>query len=616
MGNSAMSVGVIEPVTNDRPRQAKPSAAKSWLKAIELTSRIEADPNKLFADIIEDHAARQPDRPCLLSDTKCFSYAELVQRINRYARWALSAGIKSGDTVCLFMPGQPDYVAAWLGITRVGGVVALINTKLVGPSLSHCINVAEADHVILASNLAGVFETAVPYLSRVPKIWILGGHAELDDHDAATALDEIVDRTDGSPLKAEERELVTINDRALLIYTSGTTGPPKAASISHRRILNWGGWFAGLTGATSEDRLYDCLPLFHSVGGIVAPCSMLAAGGSVVIAEKFSASNFWPDIVRHDCTLLQYIGELCRYLLKAPPSEYENRHRLRLVCGNGLRGDIWDDFQTRFAIPRILEFYAATEGNFSLFNVEGQPGAIGRVPPLLAHRFPAGLVRLEPDNGAPLRNAEGFCIPCARGEAGEAIGRIGTADEGGGRFEGYTEASETEKKILRDVFAKGDSWFRTGDLMRLDEKGFFHFVDRIGDTFRWKGENVATSEVNDAVRDFSGVIDATTYGVSIPGTDGRAGMSAIVVNEEFDIAALPAYLAQCLPAYARPLFIRISRELDATETFKQKKAELAREGFDPGAVSDPLFMLDPKTGTYVALDAETYAQINEGTIRL
>jgi fatty-acyl-CoA synthase len=616
MGNSAMSVGVIEPVTNDRPRQAKPSAAKSWLKAIELTSRIEADPNKLFADIIEDHAARQPDRPCLLSDTKCFSYAELVQRINRYARWALSAGIKSGDTVCLFMPGQPDYVAAWLGITRVGGVVALINTKLVGPSLSHCINVAEADHVILASNLAGVFETAVPYLSRVPKIWILGGHAELDDHDAATALDEIVDRMDGSPLKAEEREPVTINDRALLIYTSGTTGPPKAASISHRRILNWGGWFAGLTGATSEDRLYDCLPLFHSVGGIVAPCSMLSAGGSVVLSEKLSVSHFWHDIARWDCTLFQYIGELCRYLLKAPRSEFENEHRLRLVCGNGLRGDIWEAFQSRFAIPRILEFYAATEGNFSLYNVEGKPGAIGRIPPLLAHRFPAAIVRLDPELGNPVRNADGLCVACARGETGEAVGRIGTADEGGGRFEGYTDAAQTEKKILRDVFATGDAWFRTGDLMQLDEQGYFHFVDRIGDTFRWKGENVATSEVSEAVADCRGITEAAIYGVEIPGADGRAGMAAIVTDSKFDIGEFAACLAQRLPTYACPVMIRICASLDTTETFKQKKHELVRDGFDPHHVTDPLFFREPRSGEYRPVDAQAYARIVDGSIRL
>ncbi|OKO79124.1 long-chain acyl-CoA synthetase [Bradyrhizobium sp. NAS80.1] len=601
-----MTTGVIT-----QPKAARaPSTSKIWLKAIELTARIETLPGRLFADVIDDWAQRQPDRVALVADDAALNYEGLSKRINRYARWARAVGVDRGDTVALIMPNGIDYVAAWLGISRVGGVVALINTKLVGQSLAHCIDVAKPSHIIVAHELTEMLDGASPYLKTSPTIWVHG------DARRERAIDVALAALADGPLAPDEHGNVSIDDRALLIYTSGTTGLPKAASIGHRRILNWGFWFAGLTGATPEDRLYDCLPLFHSVGGIVAPCSMLAAGGSAVIAEKFSASNFWPDIVRHDCTLFQYIGELCRYLLKAPPSEYENRHRLRLVCGNGLRGDIWEDFQARFAIPRILEFYAATEGNFSLFNVEGQAGAIGRIPPLLAHRFPASLVKLDPGTGAPLRNEEGFCIACARGEAGEAIGRIGTADEGGGRFEGYTDAGETEKKILRDVFAKGDAWFRTGDLMRLDDKAFFHFVDRIGDTFRWKGENVATSEVNDAVRDFTGVIDATTYGVSIPGADGRAGMSAIVVNEGFDIAALPAHLAQRLPVYARPVFIRISCEIDATETFKQKKGDLAREGFDPGAISDPLLMLDPKSDAYVALDSEVYAQIVDGTMRL
>lgn len=601
-----MTTGVIE-----QPKAARTaSASKIWLKAIELTARIEMLPGRLFADVVDDWARRQPDRAALVTDAATLDYEGLSKRINRYARWARSVGVAKGDTVALMMPNGIDYVAAWLGISRVGGVVALLNTKLVGQSLAHCIDVAKPSHVIAACELMPLLETAAPYLKTDAKVWTHG------DARRERAIDVALAALDDGPLSSEEHGDVTIDDRALLIYTSGTTGLPKAASISHRRILNWGLWFAGLTGATPQDRLYDCLPLFHSVGGIVAPCSMLAAGGSVVIAEKFSASNFWSDIVRHDCTLFQYIGELCRYLLKAAPSEYESRHRLRLVCGNGLRGDIWEDFQARFAIPRILEFYAATEGNFSLFNVEGQPGAIGRIPPLLAHRFPASLVKLDPDGGAPLRNDEGLCIACARGETGEAIGRIGTADEGGGRFEGYTDAGETERKILRDVFARGDAWFRTGDLMRIDDKGFFHFVDRIGDTFRWKGENVATSEVNDAVRDFRGVVDATTYGVAIPGTDGRAGMSAIVVNEGFDIAALPAHLARRLPAYARPVFVRISRELDATETFKQKKGDVAREGFDPAAISDPLFMLDPKSGAYIVLDAEVHARVNEGTIRL
>jgi fatty-acyl-CoA synthase len=603
---NGMIPGVIEQPKIARP----PSASKIWLKAIELTSRIETLPGRLFADVVDDWARRQPGHPALVMDEVTLDYDGLSRRIARYARWARSVGVGKGDTVALIMPNGIDYVAAWLGISRVGGVVALINTKLVGPSLAHCIDVAGPSHIIVAHALANVLDGAAPHRKTDAKVWTHG------DACSARAIDVALAALADGPLLPEEHGDVTIDDRALLIYTSGTTGLPKAASISHRRILNWGFWFAGLTGASPQDRLYDCLPLFHSVGGIVAPCSMLAAGGSVVIAEKFSASNFWPDIARHDCTLFQYIGELCRYLLKAAPSEYENRHRLRLVCGNGLRGDIWEDFQARFAIPRILEFYAATEGNFSLFNVEGQPGAIGRIPPLLAHRFPASLVKLDPDGGAPLRNAEGFCMACARGEAGEAIGRIGTADEGGGRFEGYTDAGETEKKILRNVFAKGDAWFRTGDLMRLDDKGFFHFVDRIGDTFRWKGENVATSEVNDAVREFPGVVDATTYGVSIPGTDGRAGMSAIVVNEGFDIDTLPAHLSQRLPAYACPVFIRISHELDATETFKQKKGDLAREGFDPASISDPLFMLEPASNAYVPLDAARHARVVDGTIRL
>ena len=410
---------------------------------------------------------------------------------------------------------------------------------------------------------------------------------------------------------------VTINDRALLIYTSGTTGLPKAASISHRRILNWGGWFAGLTGASPDDRLYDCLPVYHSVGGIVAPCSMLSAGASVVLADKFSAKTFWHDIVRWDCTLFQYIGELCRYLLKAPVSEFEDQHRLRLACGNGLRGDVWEAFQARFAIPQILEFYAATEGNFSLYNVEGKawrdrPDSAATRASLSGRdrssRYGRGcsgsrrrrsLYRLRPRRGRRSRSA-GSAPPTS----------------GGGRFEGYTDAAETEKKILRDVFAKGDAWFRTGDLMKLDEAGFFHFVDRVGDTFRWKGENVATSEVNEAVQDCPGVVDASIYGVEIAGADGRAGMAAIVVDDRFDRAEFQHHVARRLPAYAHPVFVRICAALDTTETFKQKKQQLVREGFDPRLVTDPLLYRDPKSGAYHPIDANAYARILDGSIRL
>jgi fatty-acyl-CoA synthase len=584
------------------------SAAKTWLKAIELTSRIDADPRRLFADIVEDWANKQPGHPAMISNGNSFSYRLLADRVNRYARWALLAGIKPGDRVCLILPTRPDYVAAWLGISRIGGVVALINTRLVGQSLAHCINIAGADQIIIAHELEETFEKARSHLKRAVKLWHVGGGTR------NARIDNDLAELDGAPLSAAERRGTTINDCALLIYTSGTTGLPKAASISHRRILNWGGWFAGLTGAKPDDRLYDCLPLFHSVGGIVAPCSMLFAGASVVLAKKFSVSQFWQEIVRFDCTMFQYIGELCRYLVKAAPSDLERKHRLRLACGNGLRGDIWQDFQARFAIPRILEFYAATEGNFSLYNVEGKVGAVGKIPPLLAHRFPAAIVKVDAEHGVPLRDDVGLCIACVRGEVGEAIGRIGSAEEGGGRFEGYTDVRETEKKILHDVFAKGDAWFRTGDLMRLDAQGYFHFIDRIGDTFRWKGENVATSEVNDAIRDCTGIIDSTSYGVVVPGADGRAGMAAIVIDDCFDFKTLRDQLASRLPVYALPLFLRITRTIDTTETLKQKKQYLTREGFDPSLVSEPLYFRDPGSGEYRPLDAASYADISAGTI--
>ncbi|WP_420132898.1 long-chain-acyl-CoA synthetase [Rhodopseudomonas sp.] len=588
------------------PGAARPSVAKSWLKAIELTARIEQTPHRLLADVIADHAAAAPHRAAIVSSHETLNYAELAARVDRYAGWAIANGVAKGDTVALLMPNRADYLAAWLGITRVGGVVALINTQLVGASLAHCVDLARAGHLIVADELADVYAGARENMRTSPRLWRHGGAPDERSIETALAADDL-------PPSPTRRD-VQLDDLALLIYTSGTTGLPKAARVTHRRVMSWAGWFAGLIDATPDDRMYNCLPMYHSVGGVVAPGSVLMAGGAVVIAEKFSASRFWDDIVRWDCTLFQYIGELCRYLLQAPTSAHETRHRLRLVCGNGLRGDVWETFQARFAIPRILEFYAATEGNFSLYNVEGERGAIGRIPSFLAHRFPAAIVKFDIATGKPLRDADGRCIRCAPGEAGEAIGRIGEADNRGGRFEGYTSAAESDKKVLSDVFAPGDSWFRTGDLMRQDAKGFFHFVDRIGDTFRWKGENVAASEVTDVTAACPGVIDASVYGVAVPHADGRAGMAALVVADDFDLAHLHRHLADRLPAFARPVFLRLRRTLEITGTFKQKKQELIDQGFDPRVVDDPLYVAD--AGGYVPLDAARYARIEAGALRL
>jgi fatty-acyl-CoA synthase len=278
--------------------------------------------------------------------------------------------------------------------------------------------------------------------------------------------------------------------------------------------------------------------------------------------------------------------------------------------------DVWNDFKTRFHIPSILEFYAATEGSFSLYNIEGKPGSIGRIPSFLAHRFPVSLVQFDVEEGVPIRNAAGFCVPCLPDEIGEAIGKIATdPTQPGGRFEGYTSAQASERKILRDVFEPGDAWFRTGDLMRKDKKGYFYFVDRIGDTFRWKGENVATSEVSEAIRAFPGIQEANTYGVAIPGTDGRACMAAITLAGQLDLVALRNHLIARLPSYARPLFLRIHSELETTSTFKYTKTSLVSEGYDPAKIPNLAYFNDLERHAFVPLDQQLFERIQTGRMR-
>jgi fatty-acyl-CoA synthase len=594
-----------------RPRAGgKDSALRDWVRALEATAPIAANPQRIFSRVIEELAETRGDAPALLSAHECLTYRALDQRANRYARWALEQNLGKGETVCLVMPNRPEYLAIWLGITKVGAVVSLINTNLRGSALAHCLDIVEPKHIIVASGLCGEVRTALASMASRPKIWSHGS-------DDFVRIDRAIEKLSGGHLTEAERRGVTTADRALHIYTSGTTGLPKAAHVSHHRLMQWSFWFAGLMNTGPDDRMYDCLPLYHSVGGVVATGAVLVRGGAVVIRDKFSVHGFWDDVVNWDCTLFQYIGELCRYLANAPEQPREKQHRLRLCCGNGLRADVWQKFQDRFAIPKILEFYAATEGNVSLYNIEGKVGAIGRVPSFLAHRFPLALVKSDPATLQPIRNESGLCIRCATGEVGEAIGRIHDgAAHAAAEFEGYTDAEASQKKVLRDVFERGDAWYRTGDLMRADAGGYFYFVDRIGDTFRWKGENVATSEVATAITAFPGIAEATVYGVCVPDTEGAAGMAALVVDGTLDLAELREHLARLLPSYARPLFLRIQDHIAVTATFKHQKSELAREGFDPAASDGVIYFDDPSQAGYVRLDRALFEKLQTGAIRL
>jgi fatty-acyl-CoA synthase len=588
------------------------SSVNGWLRALELTKPIAANPSRTLPVIIDELADTFGDAPALLSDRECLTFRALADRSNRYARWALAHGVAKGDVVGLLMPNRPEYMAVWLGIARVGGVVSLLNTNLVGSSLAHCIDIVAPKHIIVDAELAEAFAGARQHVACGARVWM---HGASDGQ--FSNVEAEVDQLSGSRLTVAECRPPTVAARALLIYTSGTTGLPKAANVNHYRLLIWSLWFAGMMDTRPGDRMYNCLPMYHSVGGVVATGAVLVNGGSVVIRDRFSASQLWTDVVRWDCTLLQYIGELCRYLVHAPPHPEERAHRIRLCCGNGLRGDVWNDFKDRFRIPRILEFYAATEGNVTLFNYEGKPGAIGRIPSFLAHRSPTALVRHDAETGEVVRDDQGLCIRCRPNEVGEAIGKIlpGPANLGS-RFEGYTDRQESAKKLLRDVFEVGDAWFRTGDLMRKDQGGYFYFVDRVGDTFRWKGENVSTSEVSETISAFAGIVEASVYGVAIPGQEGRAGMAAIVGTGAVDLVALRAHIVAELPDYAHPLFLRVRKEIETTATFKHKKNDLMREGYDPAGAADPIYFNDRRQGAFVPLDRSLYERIHAGQLRL
>ena len=572
---------------------------------------IQLDSPDLVCDDWEEVVDRFPDHLAITDERRSLTYRELDALANRYAHWARGRNLRRGDAVALMMMNRADYIAAWMGFSKVGVAAALINTNLTGQPLAHCLNIVGASQIIADDETWPQVETARPYAEKTLMLWVLGLNAE-DEASERRGLDAGVRGTSGVRPDRSLRAGMTNRDTALYIYTSGTTGLPKAARIPHSRARTYMRAFAGATASTEKDRLYCVLPLYHSTGGLVGVGSVLLNGGSVILRRKFSATGFWPDVVESGATTFVYIGELCRYLVNCPPNEMEQAHRLRLAFGNGLRPDVWPEFKARFAIPQILEFYGSTEGNVSLFNFDGRPGAIGRVPRYLRSQLNIRLIQYDVEADEPARGPNGRCIECRPGEIGEAIGQI--KSDVRHDFSGYADKAASNKKILHDVFAAGDAWFRTGDLMKQDSDGYFYFIDRIGDTYLWKGENVSTSEVEQRLAEAPGVKEVIAYGVEVPGHDGRAGMITVVPDGRFGVKKFAAFVNEELPPFARPVFVRVARELETTGTFKYRKVDLVKDGFDP-AMDDDVHVRDDK-GAYTRLKPEVYALIMKGEARL
>ena len=570
------------------------------------------------ADLIERQAARRGDHPFCLYQDRVISYAEYNAAANRIAHWGLEIGLKRGDVVALLMLNRPEYLETWAGLAKLGVTTALINTNLSGRALAHALTAAGTNRVIVGSECLDSLSTLGDahdlqvVVAREPGE--VGGSLALPP--GTTDLVQAVAHLPTRNPHHSVRRGLKANDDLFYIYTSGTTGLPKAARLSHLKFVGIGA-MAALVGFGESHTNYNALPLYHSAGGAGAVGIVLGAGGTLALRRKFSATQFWDDVRRYEATAFPYIGEFCRYLLNVPPSDLDGQHKLKFAYGNGLRPDIWEEFRDRFRIPRIIEFYGATEGNVGIINLDGKVGSIGKLPSRLLSD--ARLVRYDVATDEYERDADGFCLECKSGEVGELIGAMPRQSDGmKGRFDGYTSPEATEKKVLRDAFQTGDAWFRSGDLLRFDAEGYFYFVDRIGDTFRWKGENVSTQDVAESLGAFQGIEMVNVYGVEVRGQDGRAGMAGISLTDpaSFDPRAFYRHVQESLPTYAAPVFLRILAEAEVTGTFKLRKPDLQREGFDPAGISEPLYVRDDAKTSYVQLTPELHRAVLSGSMRV
>jgi acyl-CoA synthetase (AMP-forming)/AMP-acid ligase II len=552
--------------------------------------------------LLRQWARKQPNKLAIAFEAERYSWRDVNDRANQYGAWFIDRGIGRGDVVALIMDNRPDFLFIVSALSKIGGVASLINTNLTGTALTHGIAICKPKLILSGSEHV---EKVVEVLGDLPDIDPKTDVCVQLESGASPPADfEIVNDVVDAASRAEQGldYLPTGRDVYCYIYTSGTTGLPKAAIISNQRMIAANVTFGHLMHRSGPgDVIYVVLPLYHSSAMFLGWGAALATGAGIALRRKFSASGFWKDVREFRATSFLYIGELCRYLLNAEPKEGERDHQLRVGVGNGMAPSIWRQFQERFGIPTIREFYGATEGNAPIVNLSGKPGMVGRLG------IGQALLRCDSATGELHRNADGFCESVKPGEAGLLVARIIPAVN----FDGYLDREATNKKIIQDVFKRGDRYFNSGDLLQLHAHRWMSFADRVGDTFRWKGENVSTAEVSGILGAAEGVLEANVYGVRVPNADGRAGMAALQVEDGFDLDDFARFVVERLPGYQRPRFLRLLRdEMRVTGTFKHQKVDYRDEGFDPTVISDPLYQWVDEH--YVPVDAARFERIESG----
>lgn len=563
------------------------------------------DSKRSIGRVLEDWARAAPERVALKFEQRSWTYAEFNTWANRLAAAFAAHGVKAGDTVAILMENRPEALACVAGAVKLGAIAGMLNHNQRGDALSHSIGLIEPKLMVVGAECGGAPAGSAcgpAQLRGARFFWSGEGEAPpgyLDLHRESARCSGV------NPATTAE---VVARMPCYYIFTSGTTGLPKASVMTHYR------WLALLTGAGAalrlhaDDVFYCCLPLYHNNALTVSWGAALSAGATLALDRKFSASKFWDRVRHYDATAFCYIGELLRYLLNTQPTARDREHRVRLIVGNGLRPDIWDAFERRFGIERIHEFYGASEANVGFVNAFGLRQTAGFT------YMPYAIVEFDAEREQPVRDARGFMKKVPKGGVGLLISEVTDKRP----FDGYTDASASEQKLLRNVFTKNDCWFNSGDLVR--DQGWRHiqFVDRVGDTFRWKGENVATNEIENVLATITQIEHGAVYGVTVPGADGRAGMAAVTLRPgaAFDGAQLARTLQAALPPYAVPLFVRVQARQETTGTFKYRKVELKAAGFDPARIAEPLYALLDRERGYEALTPEVFARVQRGEVRL
>jgi fatty-acyl-CoA synthase len=536
--------------------------------------------------VFQERAARYGDRVFLRFGDQQLTYREANETANRYAAVLAARGVGHGDVVGIMLRNSPNAVLMMLAVVKCGAIAGMLNYHQRGEVLAHSLGLLDAKVLVAESDLvSAVSESGAPAdPMTIEELERLAATAPTSNPASASA--------------------VLAKDTAFYIFTSGTTGFPKASVMTHFRWLRALAAFGGVgLRLHSSDTLYCCLPLYHNNALTVAVASVINSGATLALGKSFSASRFWDEVIANDATAFIYIGEICRYLLNQPPKPTDRAHKVRLIAGNGLRPEIWDEFTTRFGIQRVCEFYAASEGNTAFINIFNVPRSTGIAP------MPLAYVQYDPDTGEPLRDESGRVQRVPAGEPGLLLSPVNRLQP----FDGYTDPSASEKKLVRNAFREGDCWFNTGDVMSPQGMGHAAFVDRLGDTFRWKGENVATTQVERALAADKSVEECAVFGVEIPRTGGRAGMAAVKLRDdvEFDGKAIAHTVYDQLPAYALPLFIRVVDSMEHTTTFKSRKVDLREQAYGPG-IEDPLYVLAGRDEGYVPFYDEYPGEVAAG----